>query len=136
MNAVIHEGGCLCGAVRYRCAGDPTGVEYCHCGMCRRSAGAPTVAWAAFPAGAMTFTRGQPTLYASSERGRRGFCNRCGGALTFQWSDHPELIDVTVGSLDDPAAVPPRWHIFDADRIPWLTLHDDLPRYPARRPKA
>ena len=39
------EGGCLCGAVRYRISAEPHHAGYCHCRMCQRSAGAPVVAW-------------------------------------------------------------------------------------------
>ncbi len=27
----IHEGGCLCGAIRYRVKGNPLGAQVCHC---------------------------------------------------------------------------------------------------------
>lgn len=49
----VHEGGCLCGAVRYRITGEPKSVGYCHCRMCQRAAGAPVVAWATVPADAL-----------------------------------------------------------------------------------
>lgn len=135
MDEDVHEGGCLCGAVRYRAQGQPLGVEYCHCSMCRRASGAPVVVWAAFPSVAVTFTRGEPARYGSSERGRRGFCSHCGSTLTFQWSDRVEEIDLSVGTLDDPGRLAPRWHIYTADRVPWLHIADDLPRHPQRRPR-
>ena len=37
------EGGCLCGAVRYRISAAPSHTDYCHCRMCQRSTGAPVV---------------------------------------------------------------------------------------------
>ncbi|MCZ6863891.1 MAG: GFA family protein, partial [Alphaproteobacteria bacterium] len=34
---VTHEGGCLCGSVRYRAVVDDSGAAgHCHCGMCRK----------------------------------------------------------------------------------------------------
>ena len=42
----IHEGGCLCGAVRYREAAAPGAVGHCHCTMRRKASGAPVVTWA------------------------------------------------------------------------------------------
>ena len=39
------EGGCLCGAVRYRISAEPIDAGYCHCRMCQRSTGAPVVSW-------------------------------------------------------------------------------------------
>ena len=32
-------------------------------------------------------------------------------------------------TLDDPAALPPRMHIWNSSRIPWLVVNDDLPRH-------
>lgn len=43
--ALWLEGGCLCGAVRYRVTGKPYHVTHCHCSMCRRASGAPLVTW-------------------------------------------------------------------------------------------
>ena len=43
---MVTDGGCLCGAVRYRLEGPPLHADYyCHCRMCQRAAGAPVVAW-------------------------------------------------------------------------------------------
>ena len=42
------EGGCLCGAVRYRAFWPAYGITHCHCQTCRRASGAPFVTWAGF----------------------------------------------------------------------------------------
>ena len=48
-------GGCFCGAVRYRVAGEPIDAGYCHCRMCQRSVGAPVVAWGSWHAAAFAW---------------------------------------------------------------------------------
>ncbi|MGH8284563.1 MAG: GFA family protein [Steroidobacteraceae bacterium] len=58
-----HEGGCQCGAVRYRIAGHPVIAAVCHCSMCRRANAAPAVAWAMFQEAQVTFVRGTLTSY-------------------------------------------------------------------------
>jgi hypothetical protein len=123
------EGGCLCGAVRYAVHGEPIAVALCHCGMCRRAAGAPVVAWALFPLESLEYTAGKPATYASSPGVGRSFCASCGTSLGFTADYIPGLVDVTVASLDDPAALPPQIHIWEGKRLPWLHLSDDLPRY-------
>lgn len=130
----VREGGCLCGAVRYRTHGEPLLVEYCHCGMCRRAGGAPVVVWADFPTERFAWTRGAPSEYRSSAEALRGFCARCGSPLTFRWTSGTSRITVTVGSLDDPGALAPQHHIFTAYALPWLHIEDDLPRYPEALP--
>jgi hypothetical protein len=131
-----RQGGCLCGAVRYEVAGEPVVVALCHCSMCRRSTAAPAVAWAMFEQGALRFVAGNPTAYASSPGVERAFCGRCGTPLTFRADFLPGLVDVTVGSMDAPATLPPQMHIWAAKQLPWLVLADTLPRHDGLPPQA
>ena len=124
-----QEGGCLCGAVRYRVRGEPLLVEYCHCGMCRRAGGAPVVAWADFAVTRVEWIQGAATEYSSSPNGRRGFCRDCGSTLTFRWATGSEKISLSVGTLDHPDNLRPQHHIFEADRLSWLQIADNLPRH-------
>jgi hypothetical protein len=97
--------------------------------MCRRSAGSPLTAWAVFDTGDLRFETGEPRSYVSSPGVERRFCGRCGTPLTFMADFLPGLVDVTVGSMDDPGALPPQMHIWDSSRISWVQLSDDLPRH-------
>ncbi|HEX7822144.1 MAG TPA: GFA family protein [Sphingobium sp.] len=129
-----HEGGCRCGAVRYRVKGQSQHVALCHCADCRRSAGAPMVAWAAFAEEDFVVTRGAPTTFNSSGASMRSFCPACGTGLYFRNADYlPGIVDIQSATLDDPAAVPPQAHIQVAERIGWMETQADLPhfeRYP------
>ena len=129
-----REGGCLCGAVRYEVSGEPVTVALCHCSMCRRSSAAPAVAWALFDQGGLRFVSGKPAAYASSPGVERAFCARCGTPLTFRADFLPGLVDVTVGSMDAPATLPPRMHMWAAKQLPWLLLADSLPRHEGMPP--
>jgi hypothetical protein len=123
------QGGCLCGAIRYVARGEPMAVAFCHCSMCRRSAGAPVVAWAMWQRDRLEITRGKPTVFASSSGVERGFCSACGTQLTYVADFLPGLIDVTVGSMDEPDRLPPTMHIWASKKVPWLELGDTLPRH-------
>lgn len=129
-----NTGGCHCGAIRYEFSGDPLHHALCHCTDCRRHAGAPVVGWMMAPAGQVRVTQGEPTVYASSENGRRHFCATCGTGLFYVNEQMlPGLIDVQSATLDDPAAVPAGAQIQTADRIPWMADAHTLPafeRYP------
>jgi hypothetical protein len=128
-------GGCFCGAVRYAVRGDPIAVAFCHCSMCRRSAGAPVVAWAMWSRDDLSIAKGEPAIHASSAGVERGFCAACGTQLTFTAASMDGLVDVTVASFDDPASLPPQMHIWDASRLPWLATADALPRHAAEPPR-
>ncbi len=122
-------GGCHCGAVRYETAGELLGGgALCHCTDCRRTTGAPAVAWFTVKTGDFRFTSGAPARYPSSAKAERTFCARCGAQLTFVHQDYKGArVDVTTASLDDPAKAPPSQHIFTASRIAWMTHLSDLP---------
>jgi hypothetical protein len=132
--ANVHEGGCLCGATRYQATGDPIVVTFCHCSSCRRAAGAPAVAWAMFPLDRFEITKGKPSQFASSKGVERGFCGGCGTPLMYTAEVLPGLVDLTVGSMDDPSRLPPQMHIWDNRRLDWMVLADDLPRHPELPP--
>lgn len=124
------EGGCLCGATRFRVSGGARNRAYCHCRSCRLAAGGAFVAWATFPASEFLLTGGKLAQHRSSERVVRGFCGTCGTALTYAHDARPGEIDVTLASLDDASSIPPECHIWVADKPPWVTIADGLPQHP------
>jgi hypothetical protein len=125
----MAEGGCLCGAVRYRVDGPPLRAGYCHCRMCQRAAGAPVTAWGIWPADRFAWSRGEPGTFASSAKGQRSFCQGCGSSLAFVDPGDRTVVEVTLASLDDPAAFPPEEHIWTTSRVRWLEIGDKLPRH-------
>jgi hypothetical protein len=130
------NGGCLCGKVRYRVTGTRLEALYCHCRMCQRAHGAPVVAWFTVPLDGFTVTSGDPVDYRSSTAALRHFCGSCGTPLTWRATDNPRLVDVSVATLDDPAAVEPALHIWTESQIAWFEIADHLARYPTNeRPK-
>ncbi len=123
-------GGCLCGEVRYQISEPAMETLYCHCRMCQRFSGAQMFAGTTFPSGALRFTQGEPKYYRSSPIGERGFCVNCGSSLTYRplmrkWSD---WIEICTASLDNPEDFPPTYHLGVESQMPWLNIHDDLPR--------
>ena len=131
-----QEGGCLCGQIRYQASGEPLAVALCHCSFCRKASGAPAVAWALYPEDSVKVSSGEPRTHASSDGVRRQFCPDCGTQLLFAADYIPGLVDITTASLDNPNALPPAMHIWDASRLDWLQLADDLPRHVAFPPEA
>jgi hypothetical protein len=130
------EGGCLCGAVRFRINGKLGPAGYCHCKMCQRASGS------AFASNAPARTRyfelvSGPDLvseYESSPGKFRAFCRRCGSPLYSRRNDEPELRRIRLGSLDGDPERRPLAHVWVGDKAPWHAITDTLPQYPAGLP--
>jgi len=118
-------GGCLCGAVRYTVTTDSDEGYYCHCRMCQLAFGNTRAAFVNVLQSQVAW-QGEPTLYASSKFARRGFCGRCGTPLSFAYVDSPRM-DLSVGSLDDPAALRPVSHFATESRVERWHADDGLP---------
>ena len=119
-------GGCLCGAVRYEAAPTHRDGYYCHCRMCQLAFGNTRAAFINLRQDEVRWTASPPTYYASSKIARRGFCAHCGTPLSFEYLDS-ERMDLSVGSLDDPAALTPTTHFAVESRIASWHADDGLP---------
>lgn len=127
-------GGCLCGAVRYVvAAGEIPESGYCHCRTCQRQSGSPVVAWFAVSPDRLRVLDGAPAQFRASERAAREFCATCGTYLFFREDDPAATLAVNTATLDDPALVPPQFHIYCDSRIGWFETADALVRHPRGR---
>lgn len=123
-----HEGGCMCGAIRYQVAGPQNYAGICHCDDCRRATGGAYVPWFGVAPDKFTVTRGVIAEHESSPGTRRGFCSKCGTSLTFggdSWND----IAITIASLDDPHAITPQSNVFLRERLHWVKFNEDMRNY-------
>lgn len=125
-----HQGGCHCGAIRYEVQGEPVHVALCHCSDCRKSSGAPMVAWSAFTEENFRVVSGEAKTRNSSGQSMRSFCPECGTGVWFRNAEAlPGIVDVLAGTLDDPEAVTPFGHIQTAERIGWMAKAHELPEF-------
>ena len=125
-NTGALEGGCLCGAVRYRVELPVKWCAHCHCRVCRKAHGAGFVTWFGVDRPAFHLHRGEDALRwrASSPEAERAFCSECGTPLFFRSERWPGEIHVAVGTVDEPAALLPAVNVFTDDAIPWnYSLH-------------
>ena len=129
MNAV-YEGGCLCGAVRYRFSGQPTVVQVCHCRYCQRRLGSSYAELAYFQAECLESLTGDLVEYEhrSDESGRwlrNRFCRECGTTVLIALEVHPR-IGVHLGTLDNPELLSPVRHIFTRSKRSWVQIPDGM----------
>lgn len=88
------------------------------------------VMYVMFPESRIAFTKGERKIYQSSPGVRRSFCGDCGTPLTWEgiWGDRG-VVEVHVSTLDDPEMFLPDRHVFHSERLSWLEIADELPRY-------
>lgn len=139
MSAIAEQGalvgGCLCGAVRYRLR-HPKSAYWCHCTMCRRVSGSAALPWVSVARADFEVTDGTLARYSSSPGVSRGFCGTCGSPILFDMA-REEDVDVTLGTLDDPDALPPTHHIWTASALAMSDgLGASLPRHAAEAPES
>jgi hypothetical protein len=127
------EGGCACGAVRYRMLTGPMFVHCCHCLDCQRQTGSAFVLNALIETARIEILGAEPTRFAMpTESGRPHGVYRCPTCGTAVWSEYGGLATlrfVRVGTLDDPTALAPNVHIYVRSKQPWLVLPPGVPAF-------
>lgn len=129
----IHDGSCLCGAVRFRARGEMREVIACHCTQCRKQTGHYLAATNV--ADENLTLEGEESLrwYRASSFARRGFCGNCGSVL-FWKADSESYTSITAGSFEKPTGLKLTVHIFCADKGDYYDIDDGLPQYAAGSP--
>ena len=99
------EGGCYCGAIRYRAEGEPFRKGECFCRECQYISGGGPNYFMVMPAEGFTYTKGAPAQFARDDLEKprtRDFCPTCGTHLATRRHSWPFMI-LKVGTLDNPA---------------------------------
>jgi hypothetical protein len=130
--SVRREGGCACGAVRYRLASDPLFVHCCHCLNCQRQTGSAFVINLLIEADRVELLAEDPQPVdvprddGSSQRIFR--CPACQVAIFSEYG-RPEVRFVRGGTLDEPSSVSPDVHIYTRSKLGWVTLPESVPAF-------
>jgi hypothetical protein len=121
MSSEAITGGCQCGAVRFRA--EALGrASICHCRMCQKQFGS---FYGPFVTGvAVTWVRGTPKYFQSSNAGRRGFCADCGTPLTYE---APDGVALAIATFDDPEDVAPTIQWGTEAKLPYVDGISALP---------
>ena len=127
MAEIRITGGCQCGAIRYTLHAAPTGASICHCRMCQKAFGSYFAPLAGVRLADFEVTRGEIAYFRSSDEVERGFCRDCGTPLIFHYIGSDRRISVSLGSLDDPAAIRPELQYGIESRVPWFGELAGLP---------
>ena len=129
------SGGCACGQLRYRLSSPPMFVHCCHCRDCQRQTGSAFVLNALIETTRIErFSGDTDAVPVPTDSGRPHVIHRCPSCQTAVWSHYaggPKLAFVRIGTLDEPAALPPDVHIYTRSKLPWIALPAGVPAFEA-----
>jgi hypothetical protein len=126
----MHQGSCLCGAVKFEVEGSLSSAEACHCSQCRKWTG-HFLACAEVPRSALEIHGSERvSWFHSSDKARRGFCSSCGASLFFDPIDKEkhDWIGISMGAFDTPTGTELALHIFVAEKGDYYEITDGLPK--------
>ena len=129
VTASVASGNCSCGRVQFRAESNPFQVSYCHCSDCRKATGAPVTVFIGFDSRTILFTRENPDIHRPEPVIQRLFCAACGTPIGYIDDRLPNEIYFYSGVFEDPSKFKPELHAWVSEKLDWLTIIDELPRY-------
>jgi hypothetical protein len=130
-------GGCQCGAVRYAIDAQPLTIVACHCTECQKQSASAFGMTMPVPRESLKITTGKPVHWSRvAESGNTVGAVLCGdcGARLYHEPVNPALLNVKVGTLDDPSWAAPVAHIWTEAAQPWMRERLDGLIYPKQHP--
>ena len=130
--SIPRDGGCSCGAVRYRLTSEPLFTHCCHCLNCQRQTGSAFVINILIEADRFETVQGKPQpVEVPRDDGTSQEIFRCGRCQTalYSWYGRPVVAFVRAGTLDEPGSVSPDVHIFTRSKLPWVALPEGVPAF-------
>ena len=130
--SALREGGCACGAVRYRLGSEPMFIHCCHCLNCQRQTGSAFVINLIIEASQIELVAGDPQpVEVPRDHGGPQRIFRCPTCQVAVFSEYgrPELRYVRAGTLDRPSEVTPDVHIFTRSKVSWITIPESTPAF-------
>jgi hypothetical protein len=130
--SVAREGGCACGAVRYRLTSEAMFVHCCHCLNCQRQTGSAFVINLLIEGGRIELVADEPqAVDVPRDDGSKQRIYRCSACQVAIFSEYggPAVRFVRAGTLDDPKGVTPDVHIYTKSKVGWVVLPDGVPAF-------
>lgn len=115
-----REGGCRCGAVRFRVSAPPMLTMACHCRGCQRMSSSAYSLSAAIPAPGFGVIAGETVPGGLKGDLRHHFCPSCMSWL-FTTAEQMPFVNVRPTMLDDPEGFAPFIETQTAEKLSWAT---------------
>ena len=124
------EGGCQCGAVRYRLDGKLYTLAVCHCTMCQRQSGSAFGMSLAISRNAFQLLSGTlKSFNATCDSGRIkecAFCPECGVRI---YNRTEGRMSIKAGTLDDTSWLEPDAHFWTRSKQAWTPIPAGVPNF-------
>lgn len=123
-----YEGGCLCGAVRWKLEARPLAVNACHCTDCKKMTGATNVIMLIASNEAFSATGETHAFRKRADSGREldiKRCAKCGTRMFHHNLASNVLVFIAAGTLDDPSWAIPTSHIWVEKASSDVVMRDD-----------
>ena len=129
-----HEGGCSCGAVRYRVSRAPARTSVCHCRFCQRRTGSAFSLGVFFRDEDVEFVRGERKSYEHrSDETRRWlrleFCTTCGNTVSWTVEALPGMRAIAGGTFDDPNWLELNRHVWTRSAQKWMHIPQGVEQF-------
>tara|TARA_B100000676_G_scaffold105600_1_gene105516 strand:- start:517 stop:1017 length:501 start_codon:yes stop_codon:yes gene_type:complete len=134
-NEKNYNGGCSCGELRYRILDDPIFTHACHCTLCQKYTSSAFILHSAIET--LNFSIQTGTLINSKGPSGSGSlhevfrCSKCLDQIysQFNFVKNNKVLILKTTTLDDPNLFPPQAHIFIENKLNWVKLNDDIPKF-------
>lgn len=113
----VRQGGCLCGAARYEIDVTEHETGNCHCSLCQKHSGSAYLTVTCVPAGDFKWVAKPAGRYASSQSVIRRFCSNCGTPMTWESTEHSDIANVSLGTLDDTSGLAISYEVYVDNRV-------------------
>lgn len=134
--STLCTGGCLCQSVRYEAAPISNTAYYCHCRDCQIGSGSAFHVAVFSEQKAFKLTAGEFSCYETvADSGRalqRLFCGQCGTPVAWTGKGFPEIVLLTLSSLDDPEAFPPVHEGWTRSAVSWCRIGEQVKSFAGR----
>lgn len=127
----MHQGSCLCGAIKYEIESDLKAIVHCHCKFCSRAHGAAFVTLLLMQASDLRIVQGEDKIgrfHVDATGVDRCFCLKCGTRLYNHVLSAGRLA-LVVATLQTDEILRPVAHCNTESKCSWYKIDDELPQF-------
>ncbi len=118
-------GSCLCGGVSFEIDEPGIVINLCQCTRCRKASGSAFSSTLHIPLAQFRWRSGEQLVTGYESR---PFCSACGSRVPHV-ATAAAHVTLPAGLLDADPQCRPVGYLYESQRVPWWSAHDDLPHF-------